>query len=99
MAADKQARFGSKGKNKFWYGYKEHNSVDMQSGLINKAVATPANIEDAKGLQHVCPNQGAVYADKAYCTAVAQKTIKRKGCHDATIKKNTMLGKNRDKDR
>ncbi len=22
--------------NKFWYGYKKHESVDMQSGLINK---------------------------------------------------------------
>ena len=38
VAADKQARFGAKGKNKFWYGYKEHASVDMQSGLINKVV-------------------------------------------------------------
>ena len=29
VAADKQAGFGSKGKDKFWYGYKEHTSVDM----------------------------------------------------------------------
>lgn len=99
VAADKQARFGAKGKNKFWYGYKEHTSVDMQSGLINKVAATPANIDDAKGLRHVCPDQGAVYADKGYCTAPAQQALKRKGCHSAAIKKNNMVGKDRDKDR
>ena len=99
VAADKQARFGAKGKNKFWYGYKEHASVDMQSGLINKVAATPANVDDAKGLRHVCPDQGAVYADKGYCTAPAQQTLRRKGCHNAAIKKNNMSGKNRDKDR
>lgn len=99
IAADRQARFGSKGKDKYWYGYKEHASVDMQSGLINKVAATPANVDDAKGLRHVCPDQGGVYADKAYCTAPAQNALNRKGCHSAAIKKNNMTGKNRDKDR
>jgi len=99
VATDKQARFGAKGKDKFWYGYKEHTSVDMQSGLINKVAATPANVDDAKGLRHIGPDQGAVYADKGYCTAPAQRAIKRKGCHSAAIRKNNMTGKNRDKDR
>lgn len=98
VASDKQARFGAKGKGKFWYGYKEHASVDMQSGLINKVAATPANVDDAKGLRHVCPDQGAVFADKGYCTDPAQQAITRKGCHSAAIKKNNMVGKNRDKD-
>ena len=40
---DKEARIGSKGKNKFWFGFKKHCSVDMQSGLINK-VAVPRQI-------------------------------------------------------
>jgi transposase len=30
---DKEAGIGRKGNNKFWYGYKKHVSVDMQSGL------------------------------------------------------------------
>ena len=99
VASDKQARFGAKSKKKFWYGYKEHASVDMQSGLINKIAATPANVTDAEGLRHVCPDQGAVYADKGYCTKPALDAIKRKGCHDATLKKNNMKSKNKDKDR
>jgi hypothetical protein len=32
-AHDKQARIGCKGKNKYWYGYKKHLSMDMQSGI------------------------------------------------------------------
>jgi IS5 family transposase len=99
VAADKDARFGAKGKNKFWYGYKEHVSLDMQSGLINKAAATQANVGDDDGLDHVCPRQGAVYGDKGYCTAKAQTTIRRRGCHDATLKKRNMKSKNPDKDR
>ncbi len=98
VAADPQARFGARGKNRFWYGYKEHASVDMQSGLISKVAATPANVDDAHGLRHVCPGQGAVYADKGYCTAPAQRALRRKGCHSAAIRKRNMAGKNREKD-
>lgn len=99
VATDKQARFGCKGQNKYWYGYKEHASVDMQSGLINKIAATSADVTDAQGLQHVCPEDGAVYGDKGYCVNPAKITLKRKGCHDATIKKANMKDKNRHKDR
>ena len=50
---DPQAKIGCKGKNKFWYGYKKHVSVDMQSGLINKVDITAANVTDAQGFKHV----------------------------------------------
>ena len=98
VAADKQARFGCKGNTKFWYGYKEHVSVDMQSGLINKVAATSAEKTDAEGLAHVCPNGGAVFGDKGFCVDPAQRILKRKGCDDATIKKNNMKGKDHRKD-
>jgi transposase, IS5 family len=99
VARDKQAKIGCKGKNKFWYGFKKHVSVDMQSGLINKVAITPGNVTDAKGMKHVCPESGAVYADKGYCTQDSTNVVKRKGCHDASIKKNNMKEKNKDKDR
>jgi hypothetical protein len=35
LAYDQQAKIGDKGKNKFWYGFKKHIRVDMQSGLIS----------------------------------------------------------------
>lgn len=99
VACDRQARIGCKGKKKYWYGYKQHTSVDMQSGLINKVAITPANITDAQGFKHVCPKQGSVYADKRYCTAPAVNAAKKNGCHLAAIKMNNMKDKNRDKDR
>jgi len=98
VAVDKQARMGCKGKKKYWYGYKQHVSVDMQSGLINKVAITPANETDARGLEHVCPGQGGIYADKAYCVEPARKTAKKRNCHLAAIKKNNMKDKNKDQD-
>ena len=71
----------------------------MKNELINKVAVTAANETDAQRLERVCLNQGAVIRDKGYCTDPAIKTIKKKGCHDATIKKHNMRCKNRDKDR
>jgi transposase, IS5 family len=99
VAHDTQARIGCKGKSKYWYGYKKHVSVDMQSGLINKVAVTPANLTDGQGFKHVCPDSGAVYADKGYCVKPAVLAAQSKNIHLAAIKKNNMNGKNRDLDR
>jgi len=98
VAYDKQARIGCKGGNKFWYGYKKHVSVDIQSGLINKVAVTAANVTDAKGFKHVMPSQGAAYADKGYCTKPATQAARRKGVHLAAVKKNNMLEKDHNLD-
>ena len=99
VARDKQAKIGCKGSNKFWYGYKKHVSVDMQSGLINKVAVTAANLTDAKGFGLVCPKGGAVYADKGYCTSSARIAAAKKAVHLCSIKKNNMKGKNFDLDK
>jgi len=99
VARDKQARIGCKGGSKFWYGYKKHVSVDMQSGLINKVAITPANVTDSQGFKHVCPKQGAVYADKGYCTSPAKTAARANMVHLGAVKKNNMLGKNYDLDK
>ena len=99
LAHDKEARIGCKGKDKYWYGYKKHVLVDMQSGLINKIAITPANLSDAKGFKYICPNQGAIYADKGYSSKETQKEAKYNNCHLAAIKKNNMKTKNKDLDK
>jgi hypothetical protein len=40
--------------------------------MINKVAVIKADITDAQGMRHVCPRQGAIYADKGYCTEPAQ---------------------------
>ncbi|MFC1659569.1 transposase [Pseudomonadota bacterium] len=97
VSKDKQAKIGCKGNNKFWYGYKKHASVDMQSGMINKVAVTPANTIDSKGMKHVTPNQGAVYADKGYCDKNAKKAVAKRNLHLAAIKKNNMKDKDLDR--
>jgi transposase, IS5 family len=99
IAHDKEARVGCKGKDKFWYGYKKHVSVDMQTGLINKVAVTPANVTDSRGFKNVCPTGGIIYADKGYCGNRCKKESLINGCELAAIKRNKMLGKNRDLDR
>jgi IS5 family transposase len=98
VASDKDAKFGAKSKDKIWFGYKQHTSVDMQSGMINKVAITSANVIDSKGFKHAAPNQGAVYADKGYCDKNARQAALTKGLHLCAIKKNNMKGKNRDLD-
>jgi len=93
-SSDPDARFGVKGKNDIWIGYKRHVGVDARHGIITKVAVTPANVHDGKGFKHVAPKQGAVLADKIYSDGPAQKEIKRRGLHSMVIKKNN----NRDKD-
>lgn len=99
VAYDKEARIGCKGKNKFWYGFKKHVSVDMKHGLINKVAITPANASDGSGFKRVCPDAGAVYADKGYCARSLTQQALAKGVHLRAIKKNNQKDKNRDFDR
>ena len=92
-SADKDARFGCKGKDKFWFGYKRHVAVDMKQGIITEVAVTPANVADDQGLDLVCPDGGMVVADKAYCTKKAQEIMNKHGCHSGAIMKNKNHGK------
>lgn len=98
-SADKDAKFGCKGKNKFWFGYKRHVNVDMKQGMITKVAVTPANVPDGKAVKHILRKGGMVFGDKAYCISEAQRSFRSNGCHSGAIKKQNMKGKNRDLDK
>ena len=99
-SADPQARFGCKGKRKFWFGYKAHVGLDMGSNMIEAIAATPANISDQEGFKHVCPKEGQmIFGDKAYCLSKAQVEMQKRGAFSAAILKRNMKGKNKDLDR
>ena len=38
-------------------------------------------IIDSKGMKHVIPNQGAIYADKGYCDINAKKAAAKRNLH------------------
>lgn len=99
FAADSQARYGCKGKDKFFFGYKRHHCIDMKQGMITKVAVTPANINDDKAFRYVCPNQGMAFLDKGYDTKEAELIARRKGIHFRAIKKNNRKDKNHDLDK
>ena len=99
-AADPQARFGCKGKSKFWFGYKGHVGVDMGSGIIESAAVTPGNVPDEQGFKSICPREGQmVFGDKSYCLEPAQTQMAIRGAVSGAILKNNMSEKNKDLDR
>lgn len=98
-AADKDARWGAKGKQDIWYGYKRHHAVDMRFGLISNLTVTPANVLDFEVLDQICPAQGMVFMDKLYDCKKAELILKANGCASGTIRKRTNPLKNRDLDR
>lgn len=98
-AADKEAKWGCKGKDRYWFGHKRHTCVDMKQGLITKVAVTPANIGDDKGFVKVCPDQGAALMDKIYDTQAVAAEAKRRGVACRAIKKNNHSTKNPDLDR
>jgi IS5 family transposase len=95
--ADPEAKIGAKTSSKFWYGFKKHVGVDMQSGMITRVAVTPANVTDADGAKHVMPRCGAACCDKGYIGAILE--MLRRGIHPMVIKKNNMHDKNPDLDR
>lgn len=96
VSVDKQAKIGAKSSKNFWYGFKKHVAVDMQSGMITKVAVTPANVTDAAGAKHVLPRSGAVAGDKGYVGAIDD--ILGRGLHPMIIKRNNMKDKNRELD-
>ena len=97
ISTDAEARIGAKSSNKFWYGFKKHVAVDMQSGMITKVAVTKANVSDCCGSNYVLPKNGAVIGDKGYVGAI--KEILSRGLHPMIIKRNNMKDKNADLDR
>lgn len=98
-AADKEARWGAKSKNKIWFGWKRHCSVDMRFGLIDKLAITPANVPDFGALKDICPRNQMVFMDKLYDTKKSDLILLANGCAAGTIRKNNKKTKNRDLDR
>lgn len=97
VSADPEAKIGAKSDKKFWYGFKKHVAVDMQSGMISRVAITPANVTDADGAKHVMPRSGTACADKGYVGEMAE--MRRRGVHPMVIKRNNMKDRNRDLDR
>jgi len=94
-AADKDARWGAKGKNKIWYGYKRHCNVDMRFGLIDKLCVTPANVLDFQVLERICSQNCMAFMDKLYDVKSSYLILKENNCASGIIMKNNNKAKDK----
>jgi IS5 family transposase len=66
-----------------FFGYKAHVATDQGSGLIRRAMMTPANIYESTVADALIePDVKAVYADKAYEKAERRASLKARGIND-----------------
>ncbi len=54
--------------------------------LVNKVAIIPGNKTDVQDLEHVCPTQGGIDADKGYCTNPAKRAVAKRAYHLAAAK-------------
>ena len=63
---DTDAR-STKKNNTWFFGYKGHIGVDIESKIIRKATFTPANVHDSTQTEHlVSYDEASLFGDKAY---------------------------------
>ncbi len=80
--ADPDADWTRKG-GRSYFGYKAHVGVDQGSGLIRKAILTPARVNESEVADDlVCGDEAAVYADKAYENKHRRRRLKDRGIKD-----------------
>ena len=87
---DKDARYGYKSREKPFFGYKAHASMDSDSELITKLETTPGNSNDGKEFPKVMDSKSKMTtADKAYDSKKNHRLLKRRRATSAIIiKKN-----------
>jgi IS5 family transposase len=65
------------------YGYKAHVAADQGSGLIRKALLTPANVHDSIPADDLVQgDEAAVYADRGYDKAARRQDLRARGIKD-----------------
>jgi IS5 family transposase len=59
------------------FGYKAHLAVDQGSGLVRRAILTPANVNESSVADElIAGDEQAVYADKAYESKVRRQRLR-----------------------
>jgi IS5 family transposase len=85
---DKDARYGYKSKDKPFFGYKAHTSLDSDSELITRVKTTPGNTFDGKEFPGLIEGKAKMTtADKGYDSKKNHSLLKKKGITSAIIPK------------
>jgi IS5 family transposase len=80
---DPDARWVKRPDGSARFGYKLHAAVDLGTGIIRRAVITPANIADVDhGHELVIGDERSVYADKGYVGPRLRERLRMAGIRD-----------------
>jgi IS5 family transposase len=81
--ADPDARWVKRPNGFALFGYKLHAAVDLGSGIIRRAIVTPANVADVDhGHDLVIGDERSVYADKGYVGPRMRERLRNAGIRD-----------------
>lgn len=82
-AADEDAAWVKRPDGSARFGYKLHAAVDLGTGIVRRAIVTPANVADVdKGHALVIGDERAVYADKGYVGPRLRERLREAGIRD-----------------
>ena len=84
---DTDAR-STKKNNTWFFGYKGHIGVDIESKIIRKCTFTPANVHDSTQTEHlVSYDEASLFGDKAYCNVRHKYSARRYGWYYGVLEK------------
>jgi IS5 family transposase len=82
LPREPEASFTKKG-GKAYFGWRLHVGVDQGSGLVRRALVTPAHVNESLVADAlICGDEKAVYADKAYENKGRRRALKQRGIKD-----------------
>jgi transposase, IS5 family len=82
-AADPDANWQKYANGQARFGYKLHAAVDWGSGIVRRAILTPASTPEVeKGHELVIGDERGVYADKAYVGPRMRERLRADGIRD-----------------
>ncbi len=83
---DPEANWLNHGKQEGHFGFKAHIAVDLASGLVRRALMTPAATHDSQPAdQLIMGDEAALYADKAYHQKARRAASRDQGIKDRIL--------------
>ena len=87
VTVEREAGF-AKRRGKAFFGFKAHLAVDEGSGLVRRAILTPANVNESVVADALPVGEAAVYADKGYDSAAARHgRLTERGVFDGIMRR------------
>jgi transposase, IS5 family len=87
VTVEREAGFARR-RGRAFFGFKAHVAVDQGSGLVRRAILTPANVNESLIADRlVIGDEAAVYADKAYDSAERRAMLAARGIADGIMRR------------